>query len=162
MHRYCCFAWVGCVVFAKDAPRVLHSPQYDVLIRSVHGTRPTERNSTDRPGSVPKEIVSQDMVVLALIERDQVEVGGCPRRNGRCALRSSTGATGRSGAWFIVTPTRWPTASACNRRPRSRADRLQANDDASPRWFGATPCRWTRVRPAHSVRSAGNSLRDIG
>jgi hypothetical protein len=43
VHRSCGVVRAGCDVFPEDAPGILHSLQYDVLIWGVHATRLTER-----------------------------------------------------------------------------------------------------------------------
>jgi hypothetical protein len=43
VHRTRSVSWAWRDVFPEDAPGILHSLQYGVLIRGVHGTRLTER-----------------------------------------------------------------------------------------------------------------------
>src|SRR5215204_1683694 len=46
-------SWPWRVVFSEDAPGILDSLQYNLLIRVVHGTRLTERTQLDRSAFVP-------------------------------------------------------------------------------------------------------------
>lgn len=98
----------------------------DFLLMSPFGGEPTraadytpERMASMgrffRNGSFTQEVLqayaSDDMVVLATIERTNAEVGGLPPRTGRSASPSSIAALPTDGGWHIATPTRWYTAS---------------------------------------------------
>jgi hypothetical protein len=48
VHCTCSVVWTWRDVFSEDAPGVLHSSQYRVLIRVIHGTRLTERSHNAR------------------------------------------------------------------------------------------------------------------
>ena len=113
-----------------------------------------------RNGSLPELVQaygSADMVVLAVIERARVEVGGLPAQDWALRVTLAIAATGPSGGWRIGTPTRWSAASAWSRRRRSPADRRRRL--ASGRAGSSADCPRSRNRPMlhtgdHVIRPA--------
>ena len=88
-----------------------------------------------RNGTLHQEVIqsyaSADMIVLAVIERAHVEVGGLPARTGRCASPWSFAAKGPNGCWRIGMPILLSRASAWSNRRRSREARIDDSTASS-------------------------------